>query len=288
MSNSVARAKRQVPDRRRRPRKAPGYPSRRGAKLIEGLTKAELVRKYASKVRIIALTISGKMPSAPSQLDDLVSVGFIGLMDAADKFEASRGIKFATYAEFRIRGAILDELRNMDCLPRSLRSLTKKIDQISNEIQLKTGSAPTDAEVSRLLKIRKEDLQELKTRFTPVHWVNYDELVSGSGYGESSEHRIEESVGYSMTSEADPSILVMRNDTRHFLDNLIQGLSGDERLVLTLYYYRGLNLGEIATILDVSESRISQIHSGAIFKLREKVQRSVPDSKNLFLMLLAG
>lgn len=288
MGNSAVRVKKQTGERRRKVRTAPGYPSRRGAKLIEGLNKAELVRKYAPKVRIIALTISGKVHSAASQLDDLISVGFIGLMDAADKFDASRGIKFATYAEFRIRGAILDELRNMDCLPRSLRSLNKKVEQVSNRIQLRTGQSPTDTEVSRILKIRTEDLQELRTRFTPVHWVNYDELLASSASGDLSEQGIESRVSQSLVAEADPSLLVMRNDTRQYLDNLIQGLSGGERLVLTLYYYRGLNLGEIASILDVTESRISQIHSGAILKLRETVRRNVPDSKSLFLMLLAG
>lgn len=288
VSNSAVKLRREASERRRRPRTAPGYPSRRGAKLIEGLTKSELVQKYTPKVRIIALTIAGKIPAAPSDLEDLISVGFIGLMDAADKYEAARGIKFATYAEFRIRGAILDELRNMDCLPRSMRSLTKKIERISNEIQLRTGRLPTDAEVSGILRIGTEDLREFKRRSTPVHWVNFDELVSASGFGDFLERKMEENTGFSLTSDSDPSLLVMRNDTRQYLDNLIQELADGERLVLTLYYYRGLNLGEIATILNVSESRISQIHSGAILKLRERVRRAVPDARKLFLMLLAA
>ena len=260
-------------------------------RLVEGLTKSELVRKYEPKVRIMAQGISGKMPRNCSDVEDLVSVGFIGLMDAADKFEASRGIKFATYAEFRIRGAILDELRSLDAVPRSVRMQAKKIEQVANRFQNQTGRTPSDTDISKVLKISREDFQELKARIAPIHHVNFDDVANRAAAGDAEAHASETSEGqpiHTSGSAHDPSIRVMRLETRDYLDQLFKNLSDDQRMVLTFYYYRGLNLGEIAMILEVSESRVSQIHSAAIGKLREFVHRSVPDTRNLFLMLLAA
>ncbi|MCM2279700.1 MAG: FliA/WhiG family RNA polymerase sigma factor [Oligoflexia bacterium] len=265
-----------VSERRLRPRSAPGFRSRRGEKLVEGMTKAELIVKYDQKVRFIAARMIASLPVSV-ELDDLVSVGFIGLMDAADKFCAARGVKFATYAEFRIRGAILDELRNQDWVPHCARGRAKAIDRAYHQVERRKGSRPTDSELSEALGVSRGRLDRMRRSTGALALVS---LESSEVHREAVQ-QIEES-----REGADPYSEVLRKDARAFLERLFEDLPEEERLVLRCYYFRGLNLKEIASILSLSESRISQLHTKAILQLQKRLGESPLASRSVFGMLL--
>ncbi len=234
-------------ERRQRARKAPGFASRKGQPLVEGLTKSELILKYGERVRVIARRIASSLPQSVDP-EDLVSVGFMGLMNAADRFDASKGAKFSTYAEFRIRGAILDELRNQDWIPKPVRA-----------------------------KIKKDEATAKK--LGPLMLVNYGDLNEDPAL----EEKMTEHAG---GEKATPYTMASRSDAKAWMDRMMADLSENERRVLSMYYYRELNLREIAQILELTESRISQIHSQAIFKLKQLMLEKIPDVKSLFVMLL--
>lgn len=263
-------------DRRRRPRCAPGFRPKRGKKLVEGLTRTEIVSRYETKVRYIATRLATNLPTSVD-LEDLVSVGFIGLMDAADKFNASRGVKFATYAEFRIRGAILDELRNQDWVPHCARGRAKSIEKAANDIERVTGQRPSDTELSTKLGLTRERLQKMRDHLGALTLVSLDATEYDST-----------PIATEDREDANPFENAARNDTRDYLENLFQTLPEDERIVLSCYYFRSLNLREISQILGVTESRISQLHTQAILKLRQQLSQDSQCPRSVFLMLLAA
>lgn len=275
MSNILRSTKSELlKDRRRRQRStARGFGSRKGEKLVEGLTRSELVRKYEPKVKFIATRLATQLPSSVD-VDDLVSVGFIGLMDAADKFKESKGVKFSTYAEFRIRGAILDELRNQDWVPHCARGKAKEIDQTYNRIEREIGRRPTDAEVSAKMGLTRDRFQKMKERLSALTLVSYEDH----------EH-LQQAADDS--NESNPFHSVLRRDAKDFLQGLFATLAEDERIVLSCYYFRGLNLKEISEILAVTESRVSQIHTKAIFRLKERMKdEGSANSDSMFTLLL--
>lgn len=214
-----------------------------------------------------------QLPSSVD-VDDLVSVGFIGLMDAADKFNSAKGVKFATYAEFRIRGAILDELRNQDWVPHCARGRAKQIEKAYSHIERETGERPSEEAVSEKLGVSRSRLQKMKENVGNLVLVSYDAQEA-----EAAQQPHEKREG------ADPFAHVIQNDARAYLENLFKQLGEEERIVLSCYYFRGLNLREISQILDLSESRISQIHTQAIFKLKQLIQET-GSPKSMFTWLL--
>ena len=275
MSNILRGAKtEQTQDRRRRQRSsAPGFTSRTSEKRVEGLTRSELVRKYEPKVKFIATRMATNLPSSVD-VDDLISVGFIGLMDAADKFKESKGVKFSTYAEFRIRGAILDELRNQDWVPHCARGKAKEIDRTYSKIERETGRRATDDEVSAQMGLTRDRFQKMKERLGSLTLVSYEDH----------EH-LQQMPDDSL--ESNPFSKVLRNDAKEFLKGLFEHLSEDEKIVLSCYYFRGLNLKEISEILSVTESRVSQIHTKAIFNLKERLKdQGSSSSDSMFALLL--
>lgn len=266
-------------ERRKKTRSAPGFRSRKGEKLIEGLNRAELVARFAPDVKAIAGKLAQTLPQSV-QVDDLISVGFMGLMDAADRFDASRGFKFKTYAEFRIRGAIIDELRKLDWVPRSVRDRAKEIEKTYAELEKSLGRKPAETEVSKALGLSHEGFQKLKERVSSVFLMNY----SSTEEVPTDPHTV------SMIELQDRDTLApfnqaSRNEAKEAIGNLLGSLSENEGQVLSLYYYRELNLKEISIILDMSESRICQIHAEAIFKLRKLMQTQVAESADVFRML---
>lgn len=261
-------------ERRRHPRSAPGFASRKGQKLSIGLTKAELVQKYHHKVRIAAAQIAKKFTHS-IEVDDLISMGFIGLMDAADKFDPSRGVKFETYAEYRIRGSIFDELRKQDWVPRSARDRAKELQKAVAEIEFKKGRGATDREVSRELGVSLGRYQEMKRDLGNLALVNYESLET-----------LAEKEDSALARSEDLMTEVSRKDAKAILDRLFMKLLEEERIVLSCYYYRGLNLREIGAILSVGESRVCQIHTKAILKLKKELLSQVPSVESLFLILL--
>lgn len=258
-------------DRREDAKRAlPGFRSRRGEKLVEGLSKAQLVQKYESKVRLIAGRLASNLP-ASVDVEDLVSVGFIGLMDAADKFNPSHGVKFSTYAEFRIRGAILDELRSQDWVPHCARGKARSIETAYHKLERESGRRPTEAEVGKEMGLSRDRLQKLKNRVGSLTMVSLEDQ----------EEPVVES------SEAtNPFISALKRDQQSFIEHLLMSLSDEEKLVLRCYYLRGLNLKEISQIMALTESRISQIHTKAIIRLKERLKADVSCPRTMFTLLL--
>ncbi|MCM2324708.1 MAG: FliA/WhiG family RNA polymerase sigma factor [Oligoflexia bacterium] len=263
-------------ERRRRARTAPGFRSRLRERRVEGLTKAELIVKYERKVRFIAAKLIASLPDSV-EIDDLVSVGYIGLMDAADKFNAARGVKFSTYAEFRIRGAILDELRRQDWVPHCARGRAKAVDRAYHEVERTKGRRPTEAEVSEAMGVTPRRLENLRKNTGQLVLLSLEssEILS-EAVQQIQEHR----------EGGNPYSEVLRKDARAFLEGLFGVLPEDCRSVLSLYYFRGLNLKEISQILGVSESRISQLHTEAIFRLRQQMDTNAACPRSLFNLLL--
>jgi RNA polymerase sigma factor for flagellar operon FliA len=258
-------------DRRCRARTAPSFGSRRDQKLSMGLTKTELIEKYRYKVRLIAVKLARQLP--PSiEVDDLISMGFFGLMDAADKYEPARGIKFDTYAEFRIRGAILDGLREQDWISRNARDQMSSVREAREAIEARTGSVASPAEMSKEMDMPLEKFHQMMRDLGSRVLVALDDLPEG--------------IEPEASPLDDPFHAAVRKEVKSFVDRMVEALTEQEKMVLKFYYYRGLNLKEISTILEVSESRISQIHTQAVMSLRRQMKTDSTSVENLLLALI--
>jgi RNA polymerase sigma factor for flagellar operon FliA len=265
------KATRTETDRRAGTRTAPGYGSRKGRKLAMGLTKTELIEKYRYKVRVIALKMARDLPASVDH-EDLYSMGFLGLLDAADKFDETKGARFETYAEFRIRGSIIDELRKQDWVPRSARDRMSAVQAASDAVESRTGKKPSNGEISKEMKMPLGKFQEMLQNLGSQTLINIEDHPELA-------HKED-------PTTTDPFREVVRKEARAVIDRLIKNLPEQEQTVLKLYYYRGLNLREISSIMGVTESRVSQIHTRAVFSLKNQVKGSVPVVENVFLGLL--
>ncbi len=223
--------------------------------------REQLILEYAGLVKIVAGRV-GMYLGNNVEYDDLVGYGIFGLIDAIDKFDYDKGVKFETYASLRIRGAILDQIRKMDWLPRTLRQKQKKLDAAYQKIELQSGRMATDEEIAQELDISVTELESWQVQTQVGNLVSLDE------YLEQGEGRLE-----SETSEAyvQPDRIVERQELKELLVQSLQDLSEKEQKVIYLYYYEELTLKEISAILDVSESRISQLHTKALQKMRTKL-----------------
>lgn len=228
--------------------------------------KDEIILEYAPLVKYIALKIAYRLP--PNiELDDLISCGVIGLMDAIEKFDPSRDNKFKTYAEFRIRGAILDELRAQDWVPRSIREKAKTIERSYQKLEAELGRPATDEEMSNELNITQEEFYELLNKAKSISLLNIDDTALFNR----GDRRLMAGL-LSSNKSTNPYMAVSYKDAREKIKDGIKSLPEKQRLVLSLYYYEDLNLKEIGQILDVTESRVSQLHTQAILKLRIKLK----------------
>jgi RNA polymerase sigma factor for flagellar operon FliA len=258
-------------ERRRAPRSGPSFGSRHGKKFAMGLTKAELIEKYRFQVRMIAIKVARQLP-ASFDVDDLISIGFIGLLDAAERFDASKNVKFETFSEFRIRGAMLDELRKQDWLPRSARDRLSDIAAAKEEVENRTGAPATLYEVCGKLKITVKKFQELMRDIGAPALVNIEDMPEGFEL---------------QTSEkADPFRLAAQGEAKVLVGRLLSDLPEHEQSVLRFHYYRGLNLKEISVILGVSESRICQLRGQALATLRKRVKKDSTPIENVLLALI--
>lgn len=267
-------------ERRRKTRKAPGFHSKKNAKLVDGLTKAEIVHKYSQKVKIIALRIANRLGHAV-EVEDLMSMGYIGLMNAADRFKPDMGVKFETYAEYRIRGTIFDEIRKQDWVPRSARDRARAMSEAVSKLEARKDRTPTDREISRELGVKLEKYYKMRSELGNLSLLNFPDASSLSNQAHA---ELSEAVGRERPS-TDPFSQLCRKDAREIVGQILNNLNESERVVITCYYFRGLNQSEIAQILDLTEARISQMHSKAILKLREHLKTDVTSVKKLFLLL---
>ena len=188
------------------------------------------------------------------------------MIDAIDKFDMERGYKFETYAISRIKGAMLDELRSMDWVPRSVRTKAKRIEQANAKLEAKFGRAPTDEELADALEITTDELETMLSKISFVGVVALDEMLSGAERGDSM------TLGDTIADKgAGPVGSFEVEEMRQLLAESINGMSEREKTVLTLYYYEGLTLAEIGDVLGVTESRVCQIHTKSVLRLRSRL-----------------
>jgi len=227
--------------------------------------KDKLILEYAPLIRYIAQKIAVRLPSN-IELDDLISSGVIGLMDAIDKYDPTRDNKFKTYAEFRIRGSILDELRAQDWVPRSVRDKAKLLDRTMIRLEAEIGRVATDEEVASALQMSMEEFYELVNQTRPVSLLSIDDAATFSNVDKKSILNILESCKLS-----NPFNQLNLKSVKDIVTSAIEELPEKQRLVLSLYYYEDLNLKEIGKVLRVTESRVSQLHAQAVSRLRAKL-----------------
>ena len=228
----------------------------------------QLIVHYSPLVKYVASRVAAGLPQNVEQAD-LVSYGIFGLIDAIDKFDPGRGYKFETYAISRIKGAMLDELRSMDWVPRSVRTKAKRIEQANAKLEAKLGRAPTDEELADALDITMEELETMLTKISFVGVVALDEMLSGSERGDSM------TLGDTIPDKgAGPVGSFEVEEMRQLLAESINSMTEREKTVLTLYYYEGLTLSEIGQVLGVTESRVCQIHTKSVLRLRSRLSAS--------------
>jgi RNA polymerase sigma factor for flagellar operon FliA len=197
------------------------------------------------------------------EYDDLVGYGTFGLIDAIDKFDYSKGFKFETYASLRIRGAILDQIRKMDWIPRSIRQKQRKIDNAYQTLEIKYGRKISDNDVAVELDITLEELEDWQSQTNVTNIISLDEFLE-----QGSESKTEQ---YFATTFDQPERIVERKELKDILTKTLDTLTEKEKTVIVFYYYEDLTLKEISKILEVSESRISQLHTKALQKMKIKL-----------------
>lgn len=242
-------------------------------KVLNNEQKTRLIVEYAPLIKFIAQKIALRLPSN-IELDDLISSGVIGLMDAIDKYDPTRDNKFKTYAEFRIRGAILDELRAQDWVPRSVRDKSKRLDRMVAKLEAELGRSPNEREVAQGLEISLEEYHSLVNQVKPVSVLSVDDQ---SSYANLDKKNIINILDGSKLNNPLAQLNVKK--VQKMIAKCIEGLPERQRLVLSLYYYEDLNLKEIGKVLRVTESRISQLHAQAVTRLKNKLQQSFDDEE---------
>jgi RNA polymerase sigma factor for flagellar operon FliA len=228
-----------------------------------------LIELYLPLVKYNGERIWSRLPDGV-ELDDLVSAGTFGLMDAIDAFDMSRGVKFETYCVPRIRGAMLDELRTMDWVPRLVRSKASKLNEAIKTLEAKLGRAPADAEVAEHMGLSREDFEKLLIEANAVSLVSLNKKWCET---DSSKEVHEIDILEDKRGE-DPTRRIHKADLMRLVT---KGLNRNERLIIILYYYEELTMKEIGATLDLSESRVSQMHSAIVERLQNQLGRRRPE-----------
>ncbi len=236
----------------------PGIPSQM---ILKGDEREQLIQEFVPVIKYMALRLAMRVSSGLN-VEDLISAGTVGLLDALTKFDPSREIKFRTYAEFRIRGAMLDEIRAMDWVPRSMRERIGKIQHAANEYTKRKGRPPTEAELAVELGMETEEVDETLLQAKGAVVLSLEDL----GSNEDDAHPILDALAD--RDQPNPLESLLSEDTRKVLAEAIDRLPERQRLVLTLYYFEELTMKEIGATLQVTESRICQLHAQAMIRLK--------------------
>lgn len=233
---------------------------------IHNLTSEALIRHFLPLVRSVAMQVIARCP-ANVELDDLVNVGVIGLMDAADRFNPSFGKPFRFYAELRIRGEILDELRSGDWVPRSTRKKIDLIDRKRQELEREKGTKVSEREVANALGIKLERMQRVSGRAQSGVFLSLEDL----GNQDDEQKDLLEALKGDVP---DPDTALRTREMENGLAEAIAELPHRERMMISLYYFQELSLKEIGGVLGVTESRVSQMHTKALSRLKKAIQRA--------------
>ena len=247
------------------------------------MTPAErdnLINETLPLIKHIAHRVATRLP-ANIEMRDLINAGVIGLLDAIEKFEPERNVKFKTYAEVRIRGAILDSLRNLDWAPRSLRKKSKDLEKIYADLSQKLGRPATDEEVSEAMG---EDIEDFHALVDQLHGLTIGSFENLSD-SDDSENYINY---YPDDGSNDPYAKFESSELTSMLAQAIEELPEKERLVLSLYYYEEFTMKEIGALLGVNESRVSQLHTKATLRLRGRLSKVVPNVEAILRSVAAG
>lgn len=228
--------------------------------------RERLIMNFVPLVTAVAGRVGMRLPSMVEHAD-LVSYGMFGLIDAIEKFELGRSVKFESYASSRIRGAIIDELRAMDWVPRSVRTKARAVDRAYSELEATLHRSPSEHEVAGHLQMPVEELRSVLGQLSSVNVAALDEMLGGDDRPGSV------SLGDTLGDERseDPARSVEAQETKFLLARAIEQLGERERMVVVLYYYEGMTLAEIGRLLGVTESRISQMHTAAMARLRTRL-----------------
>jgi len=235
----------------------------------DGTARERLVVAYSPMVKFVAGRLGAGLPSHVEDAD-LISYGLVGLIGAIERFEPERGIKFETFAMTRIRGAIIDELRSLDWVPRSVRSRAREIESAQAKLEHELQRAPTEAELAAKLNMSEEELQSALLEIANSSVYALDELWTVS---DSSGDQVSLLDTIADDSAADPQEALASTEVKDLLTEAISGLPEREQLVVALYYYENLTLREIGEVLGVTESRVSQLHTKAVMRLKSSLQQ---------------
>ena len=230
--------------------------------------KDQIVLEHTALIKYIVNRIAVRLPSH-IDLDDLYSTGVIGLIDAIDKYDPEKNCKFKTYAEFRIKGAILDQLRSLDWVPRSVRQKSRKLERAYGEIEQRLGRAATDDEVADSLGLEIDKFHTMLNQVRGISMVNLEEVRGTNSDGDRTGTFAD--IIEDVHSE-NPFASLKLLETKNVISDTIGVLPEKERLVVSLYYYEDLNMKEIGGILGITESRVCQIHTKAVMRLRSKLK----------------
>ena len=227
-----------------------------------------LIVHYSPLVKYVAGRVAVGLPQNVDQAD-LVSYGIFGLIDAIEKFDLGRGFKFETYAISRIKGAIIDELRSIDWVPRSVRSKARSLEKAYSKLEAQHHRTPTDAELADEMGLTDQQLQTTFSQISFIGLVALDEMLGGDRGGDSM------TLGDTVADTGDGPVAAFEvEEMRQILAQAINDMPEREKIVLTLYYYEGLTLSEIGDVLGVTESRVCQIHTKSVIHLRAKIAAS--------------
>jgi RNA polymerase sigma factor for flagellar operon FliA len=226
--------------------------------------KSRLLEDHASLVKKLAHQMKAKLPPSV-EVDDLIQAGMIGLLDAIGRYEDNHGAQFETYAVQRIRGAMLDELRSSDWLPRSIRQNMRKIEVAMNKLQQKLGRAPLEAEIAKELKFSLEEYQEMLSEGSGHQLVYFEDFHEK----DEGEHFLDR---YCIDEQSDPLQALMNTGFREAVIGAIEALPEREKILMGLYYEQEMNLKEIGAVMGVSESRVCQLHSQAVARMRSRLR----------------
>lgn len=242
-------------------------------KLYKKTKRKELLEKIVDKYINIVYYYANKLfiyASSTIEKEDLYSAGAIGLLESVERFDPDKGLEFSTYSNIRIKGAILDELRKVDWVPRSIRQKTKRIDKAINKLFERNGEIPQDKDIAEELDITLDEYYKITDNLGPLFLSSLENSI-GSSSGEETI-KVKDVIEDTKTTSIEDQLILRK--MREKLTDAISKLADKEKLVVSLYYYEDLSLKEIGTILKVSESRVSQIHSSAILKLRNILENA--------------